>query len=70
MYEEASNALIDTFSSSEREVKLSNAQQWHSRSDWLSPWRRTGGEGELCHSRVEIGCWKWIWSDRSAPQGH
>lgn len=27
-----------------------------------------GGEGELCHSLDEIGCWKWIWSDRSVPQ--
>lgn len=42
VYEGAGTALIDT-PFRKRSKTLSSAEQRHSRSDWLSPWRRPGG---------------------------
>lgn len=67
MHEGAGTALIDTFSSSERGVKPSVVLKSSIPGQTGCLYGDGQGGGRAPPFVDEIGCWKWIWSDRSAP---
>lgn len=68
VYKVAGTAIIDTFSSSERGVKPSVVLNSGipGQTDCLHGDGQGGGRAPPFVD--EIGCWKWIQSDRSAPR--